>query len=346
MKRNFFAVITIFAVTLSAVMFSFAQTKTSKPVSQANNLAVMLPKSDGVAVIDMKRLTQDAIPQILSSNVPLLGEINGHLEAVKNQTGIDLRQFEQVAVGMNFKQTETKKITFEPVVLARGKVDIKNLLAMAQTAAADKVREEKVGDKTVYVFRLKEIIEANRPATAGPNGTDDKMINRIPAEIAATAFDNQTLAIGTLDKVNEVVAGSSHVSSELLSLANRQPNGIMNFAANVPAGISQLWNLEQDELGKTIDSIKLIYGTMDMVNTNTTVSLAAKTYKPEQAKDLEDTLVGLQMVGKGLLGGMQGNDKQIYAKILETAKIARTADQVTINLQVANSDINTLLGKK
>jgi hypothetical protein len=296
----------------------------------------------------MKRLMQDAMPQLLSGNAQMLREINTHLDEVKAQTGIDLRQFEQVAVGVNFKQAEPKKFDFEPVVLARGKLNLVSLLLSAQKVAAGKFREEKIGNKVVYVFQTKEILQANKPVVAsGPNAEEkfNTMLSRIPAEIAATAFDTETLPIGTLEKVREIVSGTSHISPEILSLVSRQPNALASFGANVPAGMSQFWGLDNDELGKSVDSIRLLSGAMDTAGGMTTVAIAAKTYKPEQAKSLEDNLIGLQSLGKGLLGGMKGDDKQVYARMVESAKIARAADEVTINMKVSNSDINVLLGK-
>jgi hypothetical protein len=121
---------------------------------------------------------------------------------------------------------------------------------------------------------------------------------------------------------------------------------MISFAANVPAGMSQFWNLGGgDPLGQTIDSIRLLSGTVNMIGANTDVALAAKTFKPEQAKDLQDTLTGLQSIGRGFLGGMKGNDKEVYARIVENAKITRSADEVTINVKVANNDLGALLGK-
>jgi hypothetical protein len=315
---------------------------------QSNQLAALLPKSDGVAVMDVKRLTQEAMPQILSGKVQMLAQINAQLDSIKNQTGIDLRQFEQLAVGVDFKQTQPKKFDFEPVVLARGNVNLATLLSTAQTLAKGKFREEKVGGKTIYLFPVREILQANKPVGKTPQDEEkfNKMVQRVPVEMAAVAFDANTLAVGTTEKVRQALSGTNRVGAELLTLASRQPNAMVSFAANVPAGMSQMWNLDGgDPLGQTIDSIRLISGTVNMVGANTNVSLAAKTFKPEQSKDLEDTLTGLQSIGKGFLGGMKGGDREVYARLVESAKIARVADEVTINLTVTNNDLGTLLGK-
>jgi hypothetical protein len=74
--------------------------------------------------------------------------------------------------------------------------------------------------------------------------------------------------------------------------------------------------------------------------------MTAKTLKPEQAQSLQETLEGLQMVGKALIGGSKSADKKIYARMIDNAKISRTGNEVMLNLQVPQTDINVLIGEK
>lgn len=353
MKRNFFAILSLFALILvGAASSSFAVPKTVKTKKrQTAQLVTLLPKSEGVVAIDMKRMTAEALPQLLSGRLQMLGDINAHLEEIKDQLGIDLRRFEQVAAGVNFKPIAgaQKKFDYEPLVLARGGFTADSFLNLAKTAADGKFREEKIGSSTIYLFAVKEILQARKPQqfkTPRDEEKFNKMLNSVPSEIAVAAFDANTLAIGMPSRVRETLNTTSpRVSADLLALAGRQPNSLARFAANLPAGVSQMWNLDNDIFGKSVDSIRQLVGFMNLNDGNTTVALTAKTYKPEQAKDLEETLVGLQSLG-GMLGGMKGEDKKVYARIVETAKISRAAGEVTVNMQVAKSDVDILLGKK
>jgi hypothetical protein len=349
MKRSFFALLTMFAVTLSAVSFSFAAPKNAQTETarQVNQLAAQLPNSDAVVVLDMQRLMRDVLPQVLAGKAQLINELNTKVEEINTQIGVDLRQFDQLAAGVNFKQTAPKKFDYEPLILARGKVDVAALLTAARTASKGKYRQEKSGAKTIYVFATKEILQANKPKTSTPQDEEkfNKMLSRVPAELAVTTFDANTLAIGTPVRVRETIEGKPRVSADVLALVNRKPNSIMSFGANVPAGLSQVLELGIDELSKSIDSMRQVYGSMDVSGSNTIISVATKTFKPEQAVELEQTLTGLQMLGKGLLGRMSGADKQVYARMAENAKISRANDEVMIDVQVANSDLNVLFGK-
>jgi hypothetical protein len=349
MKRSFFALITMVALALSAISFSFvASVNAQTAARQTNRLAAQLPNSDGVVVMDMQRLTKEALPQFLAGKVEFLNEINTRIDDIKMQTGIDLRNFEQVAVGVMFKEIAPQKLDYEPIVLARGKINSGALLATAKLAASGKYREEKSGVKTIYVFAAKEIMQAHKRQTMTPKEEEDfnKTLARIPAEIAATAFDDSTLAIGSLARVRETLEAKPRISPNLLTLVNRKPSSVLSFAANLPQNAARFFNLPMDELAKTIDAIQQASGTVDVVGANTVASIVAKTYKPEQAKDLEDTLAGLQMLGKGFLAMQQGDDKKIYAKMVESAKISRVASEVMLDVQVANSDLSVLLGKK
>jgi hypothetical protein len=299
-------------------------------------------------VIDMQRLTNVALPQLLSGNVQILNEINTQIEQIKTQIGIDLRQFEQIVVGTTIKQNAPGEFDFEPVVLARGKINTGALLMAARLAAKDKSREEKAGARTIYFFSIKEILQANKPAAKTPKDEEDfnRMLARVPSEIAAVSLNDNTLAIGYPARVRETVEGKSRVSANLLSLASRQPNSIISFGANLPAGMSGIWKMEGDDLGKTIDSIRQLAGAINMTSTGATVSLIAKTAQAAEAKTLHETLLGVQDLGVGLLSGMRGEDKKVYARLAQNAKITLAGSEVALNVQISQSDINVLLGKK
>src|SRR4051794_30555875 len=110
----------VFFVTFTLVFGSvcFAQTSMS---AQNKSLASLLPASDGVVNIDLKRLMSDALPQILSTNPDVLAEISNKINEVQTRTGLDLHQFEQIAIGVSFKKISEKEIDYAPVILARGK---------------------------------------------------------------------------------------------------------------------------------------------------------------------------------------------------------------------------------
>lgn len=353
MKRKFFALLVVCTFVLNGIGTVFADTKTKKKVRQTNQLTTLLPASDGALSLNVQRFFNEALPQILAGNQPMLSGILGKVDEIKNNIGIDLRQFEQVAVGVKSKQISPSEIDFEPVVLARGNFNAGALVAVAKVASKGKYREEKIGDKTVYVFAMKELIEKNKPSTAKPKTKDsifekaiDKMFAGLSRELAVTVYDNNTLAIGSLARVRETFDTKTRISSEILNLVNRKPNAVISFGTKLPSELSKFIDLDNDELGKNIDAIRQISGAMDVNDGNAVVSLMAKTLKPDQAQGLQETLEGLQVVGKAFLGSSKSADKKVYGRMVENAKISRNGNEVMLDLQVPNSDINILIGEK
>lgn len=344
MKYKIFASFIVLTFALSASVLTFAQAKTNK-----NQLAALLPASDGVVSVDTKRLFDSALPQILSGNKEMLGEINAKIDEFKNNTGIDIRQFDRIAVGIAMKQTSPGNTDFEPLVLARGSFDANSLAALAKFASKDSFREEKIGSRTIYIFSAKEMIEKNKTAVKSSfiQKILDKILPGLSGETAVTVYDSNTLAFGKYERLKLMLTdGKSRVDAGLLTLINKNPNAVGSFAANLPDGMASFLELTDDELGQNLAAIRQIYGMFDVVGENTLVLVAAKTAKPEQAASLNDSLAGLQSVFSGILLGSKSENQKLYGRMLKATKISQTGSEIKIDLQVPQSDINILIGAK
>lgn len=353
MKKKIFAFLVACAFSLNVVGAAFAEVKTNDAKRQAPSLAASLPASDAVVTVNTQRLLNDALPQALNANQPMLKEILSKIDEVKTKTGVDLRQFEQFALGVASKKSASGALDFEPVILARGSINAAALVSLGKIAIGGKYREEKIGDKTVYIFTPAQVVQKAKPQPNKPAANNsifdkamDKMFDKLSREFAVTAFDNNTLAIGTSERVRESLQSKTRLGADVLSLVNRKPNAIVNLAMKLPNGLSSFINLENDELGKTLGSIRQISGSMDFTEGNAVVALAAKTLKPEQAQVLKETLDGLQMFGGSMLGGAKGADKKVFARMIQNAQITNEAGEVMLELKVPQSDIDILVGIK
>lgn len=342
MRNKFYALIAFGALFLNAFGVVSAQTKTT---NQTNRLAALLPASDGVITLDVQRLLNESVPQVLSGKPEMLADINQKIDEIRDKTGLDARQFEQIVIGVATKQITAREVDLEPVFLARGKYNANALIAVAKLASKGKYREEKSGSRTIYVFDGKEIVAQNKPTTKNSwfDKAMDRLITGLTKEIAVTSLDDNTLAFGSLARVRETFETKSRISSEVLNLANRKPNAVVGFGAKLPNGLSNFFILDNDELGKTLDSIRQMSGAVEISEGNSAVSMAAKTLNVEQAQNLQETLQGLQMLGKAFLGGGKNEDKKVYARMIENAKITRNSAEVALDLQVPQTDINILL---
>jgi hypothetical protein len=337
------------AFLLNGFGMVFASTEAN--ARQNTALAQLLPASDGVVTINMRRVLTEALPQVLSANQPMLNGILGKFDQIKTETGIDLRQFEQVAVGITAKKISARDVTFEPLILARGTFNAGALLGLAKVATKGKYREGTIGGKTAYIFLPKQAVAQAKPQITGSKGSLlenglDKMLSGLSDEIAVTSYDNNTLVIGSPLRVRETFATKARIGADVLGLINRKPNSIMSFGIKLPNGLSQFIDLDNDEIGKNLESIRQISGSIDVSGGSATVSLVAKTLEVAQAKNLQETLSGLQMVGKAFIGGAKGADKQVYARMIDNAKITLSGTEVMLDLQVVQSDIDILIGSK
>ncbi|HEY8559505.1 MAG TPA: hypothetical protein VIL74_03805 [Pyrinomonadaceae bacterium] len=349
MKKNYIAFLTLCAVVFSAFGVGFAETKGGKAKID-NQLLAVLPSSDAVLAIDAQRLFAEALPQVLAGNQTLLTEILGKFEDIKSRTGVDYKQFQQVAVGVSSIKASAAGYDFEPVVLARGQFNAATIMTTVKTAASGKYREEKIGDRTVYVFSPKPTAEPGagkleQKSDSKFAGIFGKFLVGLNKEMALTVYDNNTLALGSLARVRETLEAKTRLGGDVLSLVSRRPSAIVNFGAQLPNGLSQFMVLDDDTLGSSLAGIRQLSGSADVANGNATVALAAKTADPAQAKNLKDTLEGLRGFS-GILKGSQRQDQKIYGRMLESVKIAQTGNEVTLDLQVPQADINVLVGAK
>lgn len=343
MRYKIFAFVAAFAFVLNtAVGAGFAQTK---PVAaQTRELAALLPASDVVVHFDAQKLLNESAPQILSGKPQMLADINAKIDEMREKTGLDARQFEQIVIGVATKQITAREVDLEPVFLARGKYNANALIAVAKLASNGKYREEKIGSRTVYVFTGKEIVQQNKPSTKNSwlDRMIDRTINSLTKEIAVTSLDGNTLAFGSLARVRETFEAKTRATDEVLNLINRKPGAVMSFGARLPNGLSPFAALDNDELGKTLDSIRQISGALEVSANNVVFTGAAKTVQPEQAQTLHETLEGLQMLGKAFIGG-KTEDKKVLVRMIDNLRLTRSGAEVAFDLQIPQSDINILL---
>ncbi|MDH3529261.1 MAG: hypothetical protein OEQ28_06825 [Acidobacteriota bacterium] len=314
-----------------------------------NDLAVLLPDSDGVIVLDSKRLVHEALPQLLSSNLPLLEKINGELEKIKSRSGLDLRKFSSVAIGLKNKAGREGENEFDVVILARGDVSVGSLEDLARLASKGKYKKQKSGPRTIYVFSPGDLIKSNSKSPRDKSfieGITDKLFKGLSEEIAITAYDSNTVAFGSLERVKETIGNKPRVNSELLALLERKPGSLANMGMFVPNGMSQYLELEDDELGANLDSIRQLQGSFDVIDGITSVSVAAKTNDADKAEELAGTLQAIRGMFAGILKSNGSTDKQVYGRMLESLEVTQVEREIFVDLSVPKSDLDILIGKK
>ena len=345
MRTKFFAMAAVAVLMFNIAGFGWGDTHPKAKTRQINRLVTLLPASDGVAVFEAKRFLNDALPKVLSANQPMLADIMAKITEMENHTGLDLRKFDQVAVGVAFRPVSPKEMDYEPVAIASGDISAGALVAVAKLAAKGSYREETIGDHTVLVFTAKNVIQKTSVKVSSSKITDaiDRALKGITKEIAITALDKNTLAIGTLRRIRETLEGKSHVGVDVTNQLSQKETAVMSFALRTPGGMSKLLPLDNDELGQNVDSIQFLSGSIDVSTVGTSLQLLARTKRPDQAQGLKDTLDGLQIIGKAVFGSSKRTDQQVYGRMIKSAKFDIHGNDVTLDLLVPQADIDVLI---
>jgi hypothetical protein len=314
----------------------------------ANRLVSMLPASDGIAVIDSKRFFSDSLPKVLSANQPMIGQIAERLNEMQSRTGIDLRKFDQMVVGVVMKQVSSTEVDYDTVALASGDINGGALAKVAELASKGSYREEKVGSRTVYIFAAKDAVaQTSRPATGKLAGMMDRLLSNLAnKEVAVSTLDSNTLVIGSPQRVRQTLgAKNSGLDADVRAMLPVRETAVVSFAARTNGLLTKVLPVEADALGANLDSIQYLTGFLEVGASTTTVNLNARTKTPEQAIGLKDTIAGLQMVGSAIFGNSKRPDQQVYGRMLKNAKIASRGSDVSLDVAVAQTDIDTLIAE-
>ena len=350
MKIKFLSIAAVTVLLANSLVFAATDTRSSILIKKraSARLVSLLPQSDGIAVIDSKRFLDDALPNVLSANQPMLAEVMSKVKEMETKTGIDLRKFNQLTVGVAMKQVTPTEVDYETVAIASGDVDVASVVAAAKAASKGPVREEKIGTRTIYIFSGKDLA-AQAPA-APANGKLAAAVDKLIAgmgkkEVAISSYDSSTLVIGMPERVRQTLLDSKAKNdADVRSLLPAGGTSVFAFAFRTNGMLGKLLPLDADMLGANLSSIQYLTGSMDVVAGTTSVQAMARTKKPEQAADLKTTLEGLQMVGKAFLGGSKRQDQQVYGRMLQNVKFAARGTDVTLELAVPQADIDILIG--
>src|SRR4028118_1122914 len=101
--KTFLALFLAFVVAISVTAFA-ANDIVTQTAQTNNSLVALLPASDAVITLNMKRLLNDGLPQILVAKPDKLAQLNAQMDEIKAKTGIDPRSFEQIVVGASLRQ--------------------------------------------------------------------------------------------------------------------------------------------------------------------------------------------------------------------------------------------------
>ncbi len=341
-----FAVAALLLLQTTGAFASDTKRNGAKKAAAAARLVGMLPASDGVAVFETRRFLTDGLPRILSSNQPALAEITARLDEMTSRTGIDLRRFDQVAVGIAVKQISETECDLEPVVVAGGEVSANALLTVAKLAAKGSYREEKVAGRTLYVFSPTAAAQRAAGVTISNSkvaAMADKALRAVMKEIAVAAFDGNTLVMGPEHRVRETLEARTKVSTEVVSLLPKRDTAVLSFAMLTTPALVRMLPFDTSVIGNTADSVRYMAGSFDVNGTGAALQVMARTQTAAQAAEVKDLIDVGTSLGKFALGNAAREDKKVYGRMLANMTTTVRGSDITIDLAVPQADIDVLL---
>ena len=328
-----FAVALVFSFTVSAIGFA-QRSRTTSAVGQAPTLLSSLPPSDAVALINVNRVLDEALPKLLAENPTKLADITAELAQFKTQTGLDPRSFDQVALGLSYKYPREGITKISTTALARGTFNAGAIVAAGRLAANGKYVEQKYQGKTIYIFSLDQQLRLF--------GLWDMKVR----DLAVAALDGNTLALGDLDAVRGVIDANrtrKHANAELIALASRDPNAILGFGGNVSPTLLQNLSLSNDSVARELTAVRQVYGTLSMTSTDLELMLAARTVDTYSAKNLGDTVEGLKQFGALFINRLSAAKGTLARTALNNLKITTVGNELQIRTAVAQSQVSPLI---
>jgi hypothetical protein len=323
----------VLAALCSGVGSGLAQRKpVIKPGPPADILSY-LPPSDGVALIDVRRLMNETLPRIMAGDPAKLVIANAEIEKFKTRTGIDPRSFDRVVLGIRYMYPTPGVTKLETVAIARGTFDTRALAAAARIAANGKYREEKYRGATILIITVKDQMKLF--------GVWEMRIN----ELAVCAVDPHSLAIGTVPNVRAAIEAGlkGRGGADLAALATRDPKAVIGFGANVPKELLASLNVGNDTIAKDANSIRQVYGSMGSTETDVSIMLVARTDSAESASNLNDTVTGLKQLGGLFIGRMAPARRALAQSALDNLKITTRGTEVEIRTQVAAANLASVI---
>jgi hypothetical protein len=328
-----FSVILVLGFAFATAGFA-QRTRTTSAARPTTSLLTSLPPSDAVAIVNVSRVIDEALPKLLAENPSKLADVTAELAKFKTQTGLDPQSFEQIALGLSYKYPREGITKISTAVLAHGTFNAGAMVAAGRLAANGKYVEQKYQGKTIHVFTLDRQLRLF--------GLWDMKVR----DLAVTTLDGTTLALGDLDAVRGVIDANrtgKHANPELIALATRDPNAILGFGGNISPTLLNNLSLSNDSVARELTAVRQVYGTLGMTSTDLELMLAARTVDTDSAKNLGDTVEGLKQFGALFIGRLSAVKGTLARAALDNLKITTVGNELQIRTAVAQSQVSPLM---
>jgi hypothetical protein len=339
MRKHLAVLFALAALTLA--LPASAQTRRGQATSARRDaptsFIAQLPASDAVMTVDVKRLFNEGLPRAYANNPTELARVNAEIDKFKERTGLDARQFAQLAFGVRYTETQSGATTMDAVAIGRGTFNSGALVGAGRIASNGKYEETKYGGKTVYVFSFDDQV---------------KLLGLFKVhltELAVSALDANTLAIGKPSRVREAIdaaAGRGRVSAEIAGLAARSPEAIIGLGGTLPASATRNLDFLSAEFSRSVASIRQFYGSVGATSEGFQMQTVFRTETAGAAKTLGDTVEGLKQFAPFAIGQMaKGNAEKsrLLRSVVGATRVSAQGNELQISLALVETDLAALI---
>jgi hypothetical protein len=296
----------------------------SAPATAAEELLVLLPEADVVAVIDVQRAFTELLPKLKSIAAGGIGKTATEIETFARLAGVEPKQIQTAVLGV--KMTETLSRGSGVLLLQGLEVNTQRIAEAAKTLNGELKTTEHHGKQ---LFSLS--------VNPGANG---------PAEVIHfVLLDNKRLAIGDLAALQAVLDGGSKNAGQaafVKALRETKTTGLVRFAGNLPEGLRAML-ASQGDLFAQVAAVKTIFGSFDLnADSSATLDARLRTASNNEAAQLKENLNGLVALGKVFLDGNDDPKMKVYSQLLDRVKVSVAASDVALSLLLPKEMISTL----
>jgi hypothetical protein len=376
MYRKFNALFLSFAIMLAMFLglggrpARAAAATPASPAAAGAQLLSVLPTSDLVLYVDTQRLLNDAIPAFLATKPDLLAKMNASIDKMRLETGIDLRSFDMMVVGVRYGSSGLTK-DVKTVVLTRVHFDSGAIINAGFAAAAkdknmlQRQSQEEYKGKTLYVVgpsaskattSVSVRMESKNQGTKATRGANSVAAQDEPPpkpialeKTAVTALDSNTIAGGDIESVRAVIdaeAGGQHVDDELVQLATRNASALVGFSGKQPAPgmrLSGQKDNSQAPYTTALEGIQQFYGSLSTSGTDTEAALNLRMQTPEQARVVKEMVDIFKPANSATTNPASPDMFPAFSNLFKSLTVNIEGNEVQMQLKLTQADLAPFL---
>jgi hypothetical protein len=309
-----------------------ASAQTTQAASASDPLG-LLPSSDVVAFVDIKRVLTEISPRILAKDPATLAKMTTALNDLNNKTGINLLAIDRIAVGVQFVGAVKRNLNKNDVgvaIIAHGDFNVDKFIAFIESEMKGKGRHETYGGKLIHI----------EPA---PKPTEKKSERETGA---LTFLDAHTIVVGDLPQVRATIdaaaTGKGRVDPLLLQLATQDATTLIGLAGNMPPSVAQELSASatpgdegEEAIAKVVANIRQVFLSITPTPTAFNAIVGARMGSAEQAQSMVDLLFGIRQQTVPYIEDKTARD------LLNSVQINAVGDQVRLSDSIPNEVVES-----